>query len=204
MEKDQKFIEDMKNIVSDREKEKEKRILAEKELNITKRELNITKKEAEITKKDLENLQFKMNQNTGFIPSPGPMDQQEQIIEMRPIINQQQIPPQKKPIKQDINKRQIAAQIHKDSKTTMIICLLAILMPFMVIIISMINNMVSMLIALITMIYPTIILAKMISLQSKLSKKYGFRPTLQFKPQPRQNFYQQQPRRIYDNQENMI
>lgn len=117
--------------------------------------------------------------------------------QQKPVGNIQQTPqpmpmtpmqPQQPPS----NKQQIAFQLWRDSKATTVVCLIAIVLPMISILIAMIpdGGMYALIITMIGIIYPCLVLVKMVSLQTKLHHKYGFKPLLQFR-QPIQ--YQQQP-----------
>lgn len=78
-----------------------------------------------------------------------------------------------------INKDQeIAMQIWKDSKTTSIICMIAIVFPLITIMITMFPNglMIALVIAFVGLIYPVLILMKMMNIQMRAYKKYGLKP----------------------------
>lgn len=207
MTKEEELLVDIQKKVKEYEqlkKEKEK-----KKQEKQKEKLEKEKTSQLATKEDLKELINKINLGkTGTADlQPQTIDQSVQQLDQQPIppqtqqptlpqpISQQPIPqqqqmqqPQQKPL---TVKQQIALQIWRDSKATMIVCLIAIVFPMMSILIAMMEPQFALIISMVGIIYPCFILVKMISVQTRLHQKYGLRPLLQFRQQ--QMMYQQPP-----------
>lgn len=108
----------------------------------------------------------------------------------QPIDQAQQPMKQKQPTKD----QQIAYQLWKDSKATSIVCLIAMIFPMITALISMFPGgvMAAMMVAFIGLIYPCLVLVKMIGIQTRAYKKYGLKPMFLFKQQQPQMMPQQQ------------
>lgn len=169
---------------------KEIDLLTEIEKTIKDRKKILKKKEEKkkqpqtITKQDLENLLKKFSRNT----------QTEPVI-IQPITTQETTQPvqQKQPTKD----QQIAYGIYKDAKATSIVCIIAMILPIIVALISMFPNgmMLSIMIAFIGMIYPILILMKARNTQIRAYIKYGYKPiSLLQMPQQQQNINQTEGR----------
>lgn len=143
--------------------EKEKRKKAEEK---EKRE-----KSEDYSKEDLEKLLVRLNAT---------LTQQD-----HPVTTTQ---PSNK--KQPTQQQQIAYSIWKDAKATSIVCLIAIVLPFITILIAMWpgGEMFAMIIALAGIMYPCFVFVKSIFIQTKIHKKYGLKPLFKL---PQQQIPQQ-------------
>lgn len=82
-------------------------------------------------------------------------------------------------------REQLAYQIYKDAKTVSIVCLITIVFPMITIFVTMFDPMIAMIIALLGVIYPCVIFIRMINLQTRAYRKYGWKPLFYF-PQQQQ------------------
>lgn len=161
--------------------EKEKALL---ETVITKRKKAEEEKKKEkaenYSKEDLEKLLVKVNASVDKQPG-------QPVTTFAPATQQTN---KRQPTQQE----QIAYSIYRDAKNTSILCLIAIVLPFIVILVTMFpgGGMFAMVIALGGIVYPCFALVKSIIVQTRAYKKYGFKPLLQL-PQ------QQKPQQQMDN-----
>lgn len=130
-----------------------------------------------VTKDDLKELLEQMNKKAEPIM---PTETKQIVQQPQQGASQQQ--------KQPMGKRNIAYQLWKDSKATSIVCLIAIVLPMITILVTMFSDgaMYALMIAFAGLIYPCFVFVKMVGYQTRLNKKYGFKPLFQFQQQ-RQN-----------------
>ena len=129
-----------------------------------------------ITIEDLQKLLVEVNANKK------PTVESSIDSSQQPILTQQQQPMRQKQPSKD---QQIAYQLWKDSKSTSIVCLIAIVMPMIAVLVTMFPGgaMFALVVAMCGIIYPCIVLVKMIGLQMRAYRKYGLKPLLMFRSQ---------------------
>lgn len=149
--------------------EKEKKRIAEerKKAKIVKETISI---------EDLKKLIVDINAKQQS--AAGPAADPKIEFSQQPMTQQQQK-------KQPTREQQIAYQLWKDSKATSIVCLIAIVMPMIAVLVTMFPGgaMFALVVAMCGIIYPCIVLVKMIGLQMRAYKKYGLKPLLMFRSQ---------------------
>ena len=185
----------------------EEKILSEiqtkvKEYEKLQKEKEEKKKEKSkyVTKDDLlKELLNQINQDKPVAGAPTkviqPQQMQQQgIIQPQQMQQQGIIQPQQMQPKPMSEKQQIAFQLWKDAKATSLVCLIAILLPLISILITMMpdGTMYALVIVFAGIVYPCFILVRMIGLQTKLYQKYGLKPLLQFRQQYQMPYQQGQ------------
>lgn len=160
MGKSESLIKDMDAVVTKYKKEKEEKEQRKKE------------EDSVVTKKDLETFLAEINK------------QKDTVVDSE-LKAESNVQPVRQ--KQPSRDQQIAYQIWKDSKATSIVCIIAIVLPMITILISMFpgGTMAALVAAFIGLIYPCLIFVKMVSIQTRAHKKYGWKPLFQFQQQPR-------------------
>jgi len=155
---------------------------------------NVTLTVDELTQLVMKSCNQNVRPNVLFTTTEETTDEEKPVVVRSgsgPIRQFEAIPeqPNVKPAaqKQIDNKKQIALQIYKDSMSTIFVCLIAMILPLICVLITMFpsGEMVAFIVGFVGLVYPVIVLGKMVSLQSRLYHKYGFRPMFTSKPQRR-------------------
>ena len=152
-------------------------------------------KQKPLTKNDLE--EFIKRINLKKIPSKETIKKEYAPFTPAETTTIPQQPPEETKQLQPNERKQIAYQLYKDAKTISIVCLIAIIFPLVIIFVTMIDPMYAMIIALVGIIFPIFIFMKMIGIQTRAYKKYGWKPLFQFNPQtpPYQPYQQKGPQK---------
>lgn len=161
-----------------------KKILKEHEVKKQKREQN-----KPITINDLQKIFKEKQKGSLTCSSCGKIHETDDIYcpecgsktNIENVYQIQAQPMQQKQLSMQEKKR-IAYDIWRDSRSTTIVCLIAMLAPLLCVLIGVVYAAAALLTAMGIMIYPIFIFVKHQSLQAKLFKKYGFKPLLFPKP----------------------
>jgi len=146
------------------------------------KELQKKQKKEPVTKADLQEMLKKFNDKTNGIPEKPDKKTTIKKTEKKDDTMSQD------------KKRALAYQLYKDAKSMSIVCLIAIIFPLITIFTTMISEMLAMIVAMLGLIYPCVVFVRMINIQSRAAKKYGWKPLFSIpqqnqNPQQRQNNY---------------
>lgn len=84
--------------------------------------------------------------------------------------------------KQNISeeRKQIAFQLWKDSRSTSIVCMICMVFPLICSVIAMVSFAAAILVAFIGLIYPCMVFVKSMTIQARCYRKYGLKPLFMF------------------------
>ena len=160
--------------------------IAEYEKTMAEREQKAkTQKDGEITHDDLQR----------FLNMVNKAKTEDQPTREPPVIQTTEQQPVQKGLSKD---KEIALALWKDAKSTSIVCLIAIVLPFIGIMVAMFEGTYAMVIALGGIVYPCFVFVRSVAMQSRIYKKYGLKPMFQMPQQPvgsQQNVKQNQMNR---------
>lgn len=175
---DAELVRKIKTKIADYDKQLAEREQKEKE--------STAEKDKELTTEDVQRF---LNIVNVAKTKDQPNVPEQRIIQQQPL-NQSMV--QQQPVKKTLTKdEQIALQVWKDAKATSIVCLIAIVLPFIGILIAMAKNgaMYAMIIALAGIVYPCVVFVKSVFIQKRAYLKYGLKPMFQLPQQ--QSMFQQ-------------